>query len=499
MAPRGPIYSANAWRDRLAGRVPFDRPAAETAVGKAYEAAGLPRPRHVLWAKGPREAAQALAFVERPPRVQRRTAIVVLVLGTAAWIGMALAIDSDASAARSWPEAVIWSIVLAALGVAFALWPRPLPWPGFPPRRETGMLVLLGAVVFFALAVQSFALLYLGGLGTSPLSRGVVLALTAGIGAMPGIFACIRLRRAHARLPRSLIDLSSSASVASRLERAQRKAWTGIQRTADSPLPNGSLLDAYRAAYWGAFARLQPHFLSSDELITGPHAIGWDGDVLMIPGRGSVPHLETIGRTPLHLDGLEMTSAAAAITAMNATGPAMTFADLTFYVDRLYPFEEIAVVVEPKTVLALDMEGRPHAEDGPALAWADGTSIHAWHGRLVPADVFDPGRPVTRSRIDHETDPDRRWVLIERYGLGRYLTEAGAIEVEHDDCGQLYRLVQRWSEPILAVRVVNHTPEPDGSLRDFWLRVPPTMTTARQAVAWTFNQPVEAYDPVVES
>jgi hypothetical protein len=199
------------------------------------------------------------------------------------------------------------------------------------------------------------------------------------------------------------------------------------------------------------------------------------------------------------LDGLEAIPAAAAVTSPSTTGPATIFANLAFHVDRLYPFEEIVVAVEPETVIGLDAEGRPHADDGPALAWADGTSIHAWHGRLVPPDVFDPARPVTRSRIDRETDPDRRWVLIERYGLGRYLLEAGATEVEHDDCGQLYRLAQGWREPILAVRVVNHTPEPDGSLRDFWLRVPPTMTTARQAVAWTFDQPVDEYDPVAQS
>jgi hypothetical protein len=469
------------------------------AVLQAYEAAGLSEPRCVFWAKGPREAAQALAFLERPPRVQRRSAVAVLVLGAAAWIGIALAIDGNASAARPWPEAGTWSFALAALGLVFGLWPRPLAWPGFPPCRETRMLVLSGAAVFLALAGHSFALFYLGGLAADPLGRGVALALTAAVGAMPGIFACLRLRRAHAHLPRFLLDLSSSASVAPRLERAQREAWTGIQRAAIGLRPNGSLLEAYHAAYWGAFARLQPHFLDSDILTAGPHTVNWDGDGLTIRGRGLAPHSGIAGRISAHLDGLEAIPAAAAVTSPSTTGPATIFANLAFHVDRLYPFEEIAVAVEPETVIGLDAEGRPHADDGPALAWADGTSIHAWHGRLVPPDVFDPARPVTRSRIDRETDPDRRWVLIERYGLGRYLLEAGATEVEHDDCGQLYRLAQGWREPILAVRVVNHTPEPDGSLRDFWLRVPPTMTTARQAVAWTFDQPVDEYDPVAQS
>jgi hypothetical protein len=499
MAAPGSIHTISAWRDRLAGRVPFDKPAAETAIRRAYGAAGLPQPRYVFWAKGPREAAQALAFLERPPRAQRNGALAVVVLGAAVWIDMALAIDGGSSSARPWPEAGILSIALATLGVAFGLWPRPLTWPGLPPRRETGLSVLLGAVVFLALAGQSFALVYFGALGATPAGHIAALILTAAVGAMPGMFACIRLRRAHAHLPPFLRDLSSSTSVAFRLERARREAWATIQQTAAGPQPNGSLLEACRVAYWGAFVRPQQHFLNTSELMTAPPIMGLNDDGLVMPGRDLAAQPATSSRISAHLDGLEATPAASAITSANATGPATTFADLAFYVDRLFPLEEIAVVVQPQTVVALDAEGRPHGDNGPALAWADGTHIHAWHGRLVPPDLFDPNRPVTRSRIEHETDPIRRWVLIERYGLGRYLQEAGAAEVERDDCGQLYRLAQRWSEPILAVRVVNHTPEPDGSVRDFWLRVPPTMTTARQAVAWTFDQTVDGYDPVAQS
>src|SRR5258708_19796990 len=36
------------------------------------------------------------------------------------------------------------------------------------------------------------------------------------------------------------------------------------------------------------------------------------------------------------------------------------------------------------------------------------------------------------------------------------------------------------------IEVINRTPEPDSSFKHYWLRVPPTMRTAREAVAWTF-------------
>jgi hypothetical protein len=49
------------------------------------------------------------------------------------------------------------------------------------------------------------------------------------------------------------------------------------------------------------------------------------------------------------------------------------------------------------------------------------------------------------------------------------------------------------------VEVVNRTREPDGRFRHYWLRVPPTMRTAREAVAWTFNMPAERYAPEKET
>ena len=42
-------------------------------------------------------------------------------------------------------------------------------------------------------------------------------------------------------------------------------------------------------------------------------------------------------------------------------------------------------------------------------------------------------------------------------------------------------------EPLTVVEVVNSTPEPDGSHRRYFLRVPPDTRTAREAVAWTFG------------
>ena len=49
------------------------------------------------------------------------------------------------------------------------------------------------------------------------------------------------------------------------------------------------------------------------------------------------------------------------------------------------------------------------------------------------------------------------------------------------------------------VEVVNSTPEPDGSRRTYFLRVPPTTRTATAAVAWTFGMRESEYAPARET
>ena len=59
--------------------------------------------------------------------------------------------------------------------------------------------------------------------------------------------------------------------------------------------------------------------------------------------------------------------------------------------------------------------------------------------------------------------------------------------IHSDELGDLYRADVPDDEPLVMVRVLNSTPEPDGTYKPYWLRVPPGMTRASDAVAWTFG------------
>ena len=161
--------------------------------------------------------------------------------------------------------------------------------------------------------------------------------------------------------------------------------------------------------------------------------------------------------------------------------------------------EHVVFACEKPQTLLLDEGGRFHSETGPALVFSDGFTEYAWHGILVDGSVIMEPEKISIEEIETSQNIESRRVLIERFGQARYLQESGAEEVQSDDFGTLYRKEIPGDEALVMVKVLNSSPEPDGSFKDYFLRVPPEMTTAQQAVAWTFGIDEEEYKPLIES
>jgi hypothetical protein len=89
--------------------------------------------------------------------------------------------------------------------------------------------------------------------------------------------------------------------------------------------------------------------------------------------------------------------------------------------------------------------------------------------------------------------------MLEHFGYDRYLRDSGASQVNRDECGILWRVDLPGDEPLVMVEVVNSTPEPDGTSRTYFLRVPPWVSTAREAVAWTFGLEADEYSPLAQT
>lgn len=154
--------------------------------------------------------------------------------------------------------------------------------------------------------------------------------------------------------------------------------------------------------------------------------------------------------------------------------------------------------MKPKFIQT-DESGRPHCEDGPAAVWADGLSVYSWKGFAVDRKIIEEKDDITVGQILEESNAEIRRVLLDIYGNERFLTESGAEVLHEDECGILYRYEFDLDEPLMMVRVRNSTREPDGTYRFYYLRVPPTVQTAREAVAWTFGLSEDEYKPQKES
>lgn len=151
------------------------------------------------------------------------------------------------------------------------------------------------------------------------------------------------------------------------------------------------------------------------------------------------------------------------------------------------------------SVVNVDENNRLHSATGPAFVWLKDVRDFYWHGVHVEPYVVETPERITVADIEAEPNAEVRRTKIERFGQARYLVAASAQEIHRDDFGTLYRKEIPGNEPLVMVKVVNATPEPDGSFKDYFLRVPPGMQTAREAVAWTFGKAPDEYGPEKES
>ncbi len=161
------------------------------------------------------------------------------------------------------------------------------------------------------------------------------------------------------------------------------------------------------------------------------------------------------------------------------------------------PFASVCLMIDRPVEIHFDQRSMLHNTEGPSCLYEDGFGFFSLRGVSVP-DWIAKGQFDLKQIIECVNAEWRR-VMIDRYGIERYLKESNATMVSHDQFGRLYQISLGLGEqPLMMVEVTNSTPEPDGTFKKYFLRVPPTMTSAREAVAWTFGMEND-YNPAVES
>jgi hypothetical protein len=164
-----------------------------------------------------------------------------------------------------------------------------------------------------------------------------------------------------------------------------------------------------------------------------------------------------------------------------------------------WPFQRACIYTPRPVAVHRDAQYRLHAPGEMALSYPDGWGIYAWHGVPVPEHVIRAPLTLTAEQITTEPNAEIRRVMLERFGYERYLHATGATKVQADDYGEVYRFSRRDDSDVVMVKVVNATPDPDGTFHDYWLRVPPTIQSAREGVAWSFTQEPDTYAPAIQT
>jgi hypothetical protein len=159
------------------------------------------------------------------------------------------------------------------------------------------------------------------------------------------------------------------------------------------------------------------------------------------------------------------------------------------------------------------INGQLHRDDGPAIEYANGTREWYINGvRFFSStdyrSVID--KTVTLEQIDREDSLERRRLFIDAYGIEKYVLNTKSKIVAKNGETVIYRNRRKWNdEPIVLIKLKNSTPEPDGSYKYYFLRIPPRFGRRswlktdsehiKDAIAWTFDMEGKQYNPAIES
>ncbi|MBW4694933.1 MAG: hypothetical protein KME27_24550 [Lyngbya sp. HA4199-MV5] len=147
----------------------------------------------------------------------------------------------------------------------------------------------------------------------------------------------------------------------------------------------------------------------------------------------------------------------------------------------IMPFEKLCIVCDRPRVLRFDSENRLHAKGEPAIQFADGYSLYFYRDVALPEKYGKVHPHLWRAKwILKEQNAELRRVLIQGIGYTRICQELQAVAL---DSWREYTLLKIEAEadvePIVLLKMTCPSTHHIHALR-----VPPAMTSAREADRW---------------
>ncbi|MEG5041636.1 hypothetical protein QUB14_22530 [Microcoleus sp. B3-D2] len=146
----------------------------------------------------------------------------------------------------------------------------------------------------------------------------------------------------------------------------------------------------------------------------------------------------------------------------------------------IFPFEKFCAVCDRPRHLRFDSQNRLHAEGEPAIEFADGWNFYYYHGVRLPEKYgkVHPNKWQSQWLLAEENAEVRR-VLIQGIGYDRIIQELSAKQI---DSWQEYALLQIDNADVEPICLLKMTCPSTGFIHA--LRVPPNLTSAREAIGW---------------
>lgn len=158
--------------------------------------------------------------------------------------------------------------------------------------------------------------------------------------------------------------------------------------------------------------------------------------------------------------------------------------------------EELAIIVRRPRILCRDEVGRLHSATGRCMEYCDGWGFYAWHGVRVPEKVILAPEQLNKEDWSKAENVEVRRAIQERMG-GHFVWELGGVVRDTSPRGTLYEVRLPEDDPEGVARYVQV--QDASTARQYFLRVPPTIQTAAEAVAWSFQLAAEEYGPAQET
>ena len=143
-----------------------------------------------------------------------------------------------------------------------------------------------------------------------------------------------------------------------------------------------------------------------------------------------------------------------------------------------YLFDKCAIICDRPDVIM--MENRViHCEDGPAIAFSDGNKIFAITGHVVTEQIVMAPESLTLDQIDKEENAETKRIMIDRYGVSKYMFETNAKIIDTDQLNLQGSSMRSLMEDKHGNRWLIGT---DGSTgRVYHMSVPNNVSTCREA------------------